>query len=265
MIKIDKGEAPEVLVVEGEQLTESMKSDFDIHMVEYTNGVLKFKFTTAYRSNKVQEALIERQSNKCCFSEAKFVGDYPHVEHFRPKGRVDEMQPKSQMYPGYFLLAYKWSNLFLCKQLINVSYKKNFFPLEEGSIRNKIPQDELDGEVALLVDPAKDEPRNHICFHQDEPVHKDEKGKATIEYLGLKHPHFVRARETKFKLLDGLKTLIDLLLVENKDNKEYPQVKENIALLKSAMQPDAEFSSMAIDLLQDWPPLQSNQNLPQNL
>lgn len=256
MIKIDKGEAPKILVTKGEMLTESLQSEFDMHMVEYSNGALKFEFTITYRSDEVQEALIKCQFNKCCFSEAKFVGDYPNVEHFRPKGRIDEIEPKSSSYPGYYWLAYKWSNLFLCKQLINISYKRNFFPLVKDTIRTRSHHDDLENEIPLLVDPSKDEPRNHIYFHLDVPIHKDEKGKATIEYLGLKHPHFKEARETKFKLLEGIKTLVELLLAENNDYKEHPKVIKYISVLQEAKQPNAEFSSMAIDLLQDWPPLQ---------
>src|SRR5438093_7308031 len=102
MIKIIKGDPPEILERKERELRPSMEADYDLRLVEYVNGKLKFEFTDDYRSSQVQAALLNCQHNKCCFSEAKFVGDYPHVEHFRPKGRIDEINTKKRSYPGYY-------------------------------------------------------------------------------------------------------------------------------------------------------------------
>lgn len=255
MIKIIKGDPPDILEEVNEDHRLTMEIRYDCSMVEYKSGELAFEFAADYRLPEVQGTLRERQHDKCCFSEAKFVGDYAHVEHFRPKGRVDIVETKERLYPGYYWLAYSWANLFLCKQMINVSYKKNYFPLVNELNRNKSHHD-ANSEAPLLIDPSSDEPRNHIQFHLDEPMHVSERGKATIELLGLRHPQFMSARKKLFRKLYGLREattlLIDLLKKLGEDHNQ-PIINENIEILKEAIKPEAEFSSMAIDLLQDWP------------
>ena len=258
MIKINKGDAPVILEEVGADLQLLMETNYDWYMLEIKNGEIKFEFTADYHSPEVKAALSERQHDKCCFSEAKFVGDFSHVEHFRPKGRVDIAETKERLTPGYYWLAYNWSNLFLCKEVINVSRKRNYFPLVEEANRNRDHHD-TNIEIPLLIDPSADDPREHIKFEMDEPIHKSERGKATIKLLGLAEEPFSSARRRLFRKLCGIKestTLIIDLLKRQGENVENPVVKENIEILKEAIKAEAEFSSMAIDLLQDWPPLQ---------
>lgn len=267
MIKIEKGEPPESLEVAREDQQVMMEFYYDCSMVQYDNGELKFEFSDDYHSPQVVALLVERQNNKCCFSEAKFVGDFAHVEHFRPKGRLDIKETKERLFPGYYWLANSWSNLFLCKQLINVSYKRNFFPLLDEEHRNRNHHGNAT-EAPLLIDPSTDNPREHIRFEMDVPIHKSERGKITIELLGLMHPHFASARLTLLRHLKGLKDSTDTLIaILNAHGEEInnPVINENIGILKDAMQPDAQFSSMIKDFLQDWPPLKLDLNLPQNL
>ncbi len=267
MIKITKGDPPEILEEAREDQQLMMEFYYDCSIVEYTNGELKFEFGDDYHSPMVKATLLERQHNKCCFSEAKFVGDFPHVEHFRPKGRVDIEETKERLYPGYYWLANSWLNLFLCKQVINVSYKKNYFPLLNEANRNRSHHD-ANIEAPLLLDPAVDEPRDHIKFHMDEPVHLSVRGKATIDLLALRDEPFSSARKRLLKNLYRIKETtefaIDLLKKLGEDHN-HPTVQENLETLKEAMQPHAEFSSMVKDFLKDWPPLQLALSLPQNL
>ena len=221
---------------------------------KYLDGERTFKFSTAYRSDQIKDALRKSQNNKCCFSEAKFEGDDAHVEHFRPKGRIDEWPNGESLYPGYYWLAYAWSNLFLCKSTINCSYKRNFFPLEVGSSRNR---SHLDNNIErpLLIDPSLDEPREHIRFREDEPIALTERGRVCIELLQLRHPEFEEARRTRLRILKKFKTSVDKAL-ERGFTVEEPEIAAVIEELKESVQPTAAFSSMAIDLLQDWPHLQ---------
>jgi len=253
MIKINKGQAPVELIDAGLALTNDMKSSFDKYSAQYQNADIVFNFTSAYKSKAVKDALRRVQFIKCCFTEAKFVRDDAHVEHFRPKGRIDEWPNGDTIYPGYYWLAYEWSNLFLCKSTTNSSNKRNFFPLETHSKRNKSHHDTY-VEVALLIDPSMDEPRDHITFKGDEPVALTTKGKTTIELLQLRNPDLEEARRTKMGYLSGLRSAIDLLLFSGMDLND-PQLTDLIGLLKYAVRPEAEFSSMAIDYLSGWPHL----------
>ncbi|MEJ7684094.1 MAG: hypothetical protein WKG06_40825 [Segetibacter sp.] len=98
MIKIKKGKVPDKFSKISERLTKELKE-------KYSRGERKFDFKpAAYRSDEVKETLRSCQFKKCCFSEAKFTGDDAHVEHFRPKGRVDNW-PKWRFLFSRILLA----------------------------------------------------------------------------------------------------------------------------------------------------------------
>lgn len=253
MIKITKGDAPEDLTNAGVELTKKLKTDFDASPNDYINGVKKFGFTDAYRSAAVKTALRKAQHNKCCFSEAKFVGDDSHVEHFRPKGKVQIYQKGSSTYPGYYWLAYDWSNLLLCKSTINSSAKRNFFPLEDETQRNKKHNDAFT-EMPLLIDPSVDDPKDHIEFKGDEPVGKTKRGQLTITLLRLRSSELEEARRKKLQLIEGLRDLVNLLIANGISIND-ATVQSSIDKLRSTTKVDAEFSSMSTDFLSGWPPL----------
>lgn len=254
MIRIDKGSAPEELVEKEAALIASYITDFDNNKEDYLSGKKTFSITDDYKMPAVKAKLLTRQKKKCCFSETKFIGDYPHVEHFRPKKRVDLITPRKSLYPGYYWLAYNWENLFLCKQLINCSFKKNCFPLVDESNRNRSHHD-TNIEDNLIIDPSKENPRDHIRFVEYELKPITQKGKFNIDFLGLRHPDFTEARRIRFYELKKLKEEVDVGFGQGINVKEDPMLAGNIAILKASIEPDAQFSSMAIDLLQDWPPL----------
>jgi hypothetical protein len=253
MIKVVKGAAPAELLAEGAVPTEALKDAFDEHPLEYSSGELKFPITNCYKSAAVVAALKACQHDKCCFSEAPLRSSFRQVEHFRPKGRIDGYMSKSRIYPGYYWLAYDWGNLFLCNPLINISFKKTHFPLLNEHERN-LNHHSTHVESPLLIDPSADEPRDHIRFHRDEPVHASDRGKLTIELLGLRHPDFEEGRRKHLAYLEGIKDLIDIGVARGTSIDD-PMFANGLALLRQAVQAGAEFSSMAIDFLSGWPHL----------
>jgi uncharacterized protein (TIGR02646 family) len=246
MIQIVKGPTPVGLV-------RSNNRQLALLVARYIAGERNFSFTAAYRSDGVKTALRNDQHNKCCFSEAKFVGDDSHVEHFRPKGQVDEWPSGFSYKPGYYWLAYNWTNLFLCKSTINSSFKRNFFPLVDELQRNFSHLD-TQIEVPLLVDPAVDNPRDHIKFIGDEPVGSTVQGKCTIQLLNLRSPELEEARRTRLKILKMFKESVEKALKDGYTVNE-PHVADAINELRGFTQPHSEFSSMAIDFLSGWPHL----------
>ena len=69
-----------------------------------------------YGGSQVKKMLKRAQHNKCCFCEKNQVDEYGAVEHFRPKSgyKIDKNQKKLTK-PGYYWLAYEWTNLlFVC-------------------------------------------------------------------------------------------------------------------------------------------------------
>jgi len=250
---INKGAAPTSLLAEGTLLSDAMKADYLLHKSAYKNGSKKFAFPYAYKSDDVKNKLLDVQHNKCCFCEAKFVNDYFHVEHFRPKGRVDKWPIGPSSYPGYYWLAYEWSNLFLAKGKTNTSFKRNFFPLVGRITRNRTHLDKKI-ESSLLIDPGSENPRIHIRFKKEEIYGKTARGRKNIELLNLRNPQIDEARRTKYGILDALKTSIELLIAKG-SNVTDPTIQAMIRPLRYAITPQAEFSSMAIDLLSGWPHL----------
>lgn len=253
MIQINKGIAPASLVTEGTLLHDIMKADYLLHKKAYKNGTKTFAFTDAYKSEDVKNKLISVQHNKCCFCEAKFVNDYFHVEHFRPKGRVDMWPKGPSSYPGYYWQAYEWSNLFLAKGRTNTSFKRNFFPLDGKIIRNRTHL-ETKVESSILIDPGLEDPRIHIGFIKEEIFGRTTRGRKNIKLLDLRNPQIDEARRTKYGILNALKTSIELLIAKG-SNVTDREIQKMIEPLRHSITPQAEFSSMAIDLLSDWPHL----------
>jgi len=99
----------------------------------YDAGERDFSFNSdIYGAKSVKNKLKGVQRNKCCFCEAR-VAHVSHgdVEHFRPKGGFQQDEGDELIKPGYYWLAYDWSNLFLSCQICNQIHKKNLFPLAD--------------------------------------------------------------------------------------------------------------------------------------
>ena len=220
---------------------------FDANPEDYSAGRLKFSFNSKkYGSAAVRKALERCQHNKCCYSEAKFVRDSVHVEHFRPKGAIGQKGSKNKRYPGYYWLAYEWSNLLLCKAGVN-SDKSDLFPLQDEHARANDHHHDVILERPMLIDPASEDPRDHIRFHNEEPCSLSDRGRYTIELL-LRHPGLDEDRRTHCKRLAILKESLKVLSTFDSDETR-KMATEIEAELASAIQPDAEYSSMAIDLI----------------
>ncbi|WP_417353510.1 hypothetical protein [Flavobacterium alkalisoli] len=256
MIKIDKGSSPPNLTRTNTRRKRAMSDAYDGNPNNYINAIDTFNFGSAYNTEEVRERLILKQHNKCCFSEAKFQGDYSDVEHFRPKGRVDDYVTNVSSYPGYYWLAYDWGNLFLCKTRPNTSQKRNYFPLYNEAMRNRCHTD-TNVEDAKLINPGNEEPRDFIRFHRDEPRSVDARarGQFNIDFFDLRHSEFAEGRRTRLKLLEVAKKLVDRLLSMGVPVDD-PEIVESLDVLREAISPEAEYSSMAIDFLHGWAPLQ---------
>lgn len=68
-------------------------------------------------------ALRSLVGNKCWYSEVPLEGADPNVDHFRPKGRVKEIDEKLQLTkilsPGYWWWAFEWRNFRLASMHSN--------------------------------------------------------------------------------------------------------------------------------------------------
>ena len=210
----------------------------------YLTGSQRLSIKQYYSHPTVKSALRRIHKDKCCYCESKYgTSAYLHVEHFRPKGEVRQSFSDPKEYPGYYWLAYSWTNLLLACFDCNTLYKNSLFPLKNPTRRARSHNDDVNREQRLLVDPTDDNPRSHIRFVADIPVAETEMGTHTIEGLGLRRPNLVEARLEWYRKIDLLGRIITC--------QPHPAIQgiqqEARDQLKGAMQPASQFSAMVID------------------
>lgn len=174
-----------------------------------------------YAVDEVRAALEKLFADKCAYCEQKAAGTHDwNVEHYRPKGRVIERPG----HPGYYWLAYEWSNLFLSCQHCNQRRrgrpswddptegpafgKGSHFPVQDEASRAMNPADDITRESALLIDPCNENPLSHVitditghAIAFNESPH----GKASIKHYHLNRKTLRRARKEKIdSLIDAL-------------------------------------------------------------
>lgn len=217
-----------------------------------SKGVTKFEFhQTIYGSKEVKEAMLKDQNNKCCYCEVFLTRHYGDVEHQRPKGGVQQEIEDPIAIPGYYWLAYKWENLFLTCAVCNRAYKRNFFPLANPNGRALSPEDPLENEEPLIVNPLED-PSEHLEFKNEviKPKSNSIRGEITIKGLGLWDEGLEGQRRKHLCPIARIAQCIELynagkLKLEGMDGGAYLEsLKDEI---RRAMQPDAEFSAMIRD------------------
>ncbi len=166
-------------------------------------GVVDHKFSSAiYGHKKVKAAVIKDQSGKCLFCEAKIDhAQYGDVEHFRPKGGFNNSNSDPLETPGYYWLAYDWSNLTYGCQICNQVHKKNLFPLLNPLQRARSHHDDVSVEQPTLVNPTLEDPEHFIGFRDEVAFGKDDagRGKTTIEIAGLNRPNLCESRRELFR------------------------------------------------------------------
>lgn len=167
---------------------------------------------TGYEAAKGR--LYLRQHGKCVYCERETgMGSQP-VEHFRPKNGAlrnvrEDHRPVFWEEDPYWWLAWSWQNLFFaCGTCNGQDHKGNYFPIEAGSSALAPPPRlwaprlpdacfEIQRESPLLVDPARDDPLEHIRWYPVPPIgaedalvwapqHRTARGDATTRILKLR-------------------------------------------------------------------------------
>ena len=85
--------------------------------IEHFTGADKlktYKNFKIYRDVSVKKKLIKMSKGKCAYCESTFLKTYVgDIEHFRPKGEIEELKASNNSKPGYYWLAASWDNLLL--------------------------------------------------------------------------------------------------------------------------------------------------------
>ena len=243
MIRIERPEkAPDIFQDSGEREKGIVCGLHDLHADEYRTRARTFKFKDhIYGHASVRNTLLEAQHRKCCYCESKFRANYPGaVVHFRPKGAVQQERSQEREYPGYYWLAYVWENLLVSCFWCNSTYKGALFPLSNPEARSRSHRDDVEAEHPLLVDPASEDPRQHIRFRgsASEPLTK--RGRETIRLLGLNRSDLEEDRREWLAILSTFQSI--LRLGEEVDGELLEPTRDR---LERAVRPDAKYSSMA--------------------
>ncbi len=216
MIKINKSTAiPTILTKKGIVQTNALKTAYQLNPTLYTSAVgisnrilTSIEFDSSiYGDTSVKTLLINDQYEKCCFCESKFLDNsYGDVEHFRPKKAYKKKGAKGLTYPGYYWLAYDWTNLMFSCEKCNRSYKRNEFPLNDEATRKPFFEhtNQLENEDCLLINPNIENPSDFITFKEEVPVavNGNHKGATTIKIFQLERMN--NSRLEHLLLLEGI-------------------------------------------------------------
>jgi uncharacterized protein (TIGR02646 family) len=210
MIRIRKPrQGPEILRKRGREETRHLCQAFDAEAAAYRSGGKRFEFDQSlYGATSVKSALRKAQHDKCTFCESKItLIAYGDVEHFRPKAGFVQQEGDTLSRPGYYWLAYAWSNLFLACPLCNQRFKRNVFPLRDPTRRARSHHDEITEEEPLLIDPSSIDPEKHIRWQREYPeaIVGSQEGQATIDLLGLQRAELAEFRRQHLRTLTFLR------------------------------------------------------------
>lgn len=244
-------EVPRILDEKGNPETQKNCRLYDESPHAYeTKSFSKSLKREIYAHESVREKLKEAQHEKCCYCESILDGTSPpEIEHFRPKSAVRQEAGSRKEFPGYYWLAYSWTNLLVCCRDCN-SKKSDFFPLMDESERARNHRNELDFERPLFVDPAGEDPRDHIDFLGSTIRGRTSRGRTTIQFMQLSRSGLEELRRGKLAHIRSALTIVKLADKLASGIIEPCEVEEARTLLNDAILPKATYCAMALDFLE---------------
>lgn len=250
MIRVNKPAKPPNVLAKGEALVRAHEATRLADPRAGASSKCAFKFEKKiYGAQSVKRALRSAQHDKCCYCEGKFAANASgDVEHFRPKTCFQQEKGGPTEYPGYYWLAYEWSNLYYACELCNRVGKRKLFPIADPTQRRRSAND-LRQEVPEILDPGGPlDPRDHIKFNGAAPEGVTELGRKTIRILGLDRGDLTTARLDHLAPLHILKVLKEMP-EERLDASMLAVQRKAIDELRAKIEPTAPYSAMVQDFL----------------
>ena len=242
MISIKKPNAPDRLTSQGATKAKQHLIEYSADPISFDQGNVKFSFSNKiYSHSTVKDALVIAQHGKCCFCE-RFIGHDGDIEHFRPKGSYQQKPGDSLIYPGYYWLAYEWSNLYLSCSAGNQRHKGSLFPLQQPANRAHDFQNDTTVEEPLFIDPGQDDPSKYISFRGEfaHSIDDNQKGISTIDHLGLNRDVLNNARR---RHLQVMKALYELATAYQNNQALQQEIRQAKKVLEEAILDSAEFAA----------------------
>lgn len=116
--------------------------------------------------------------------------------------------------------------------------------LVDDTQRARSHHDDVSGEQPLFVDPGREDPRQHIRFRGAAVVGVTERGRATIEGMGLRRSPLEDDRRRALADLEIFRSIVE---AEAKVEREL--VERARKRMDGAVLPSSKYSSMARDFL----------------
>lgn len=241
MIRIHKPkEGPPILRERGKALTEACCRDHE------RGAPLEFD-ESVYGHRSVKEALMEAQHGKCCYCEHPIrPSGHGDIEHFRPKRAVRQSDTSPESRPGYYWLAYAWTNLFLSCEVCNQIHKRSLFPLADPTRRARTHTQTLADESPLLLDPAGDDPERSIGFRREVPFGRDSRGAATIQCLKLDRTALCERRADH---LAYFKAFLHIVEISERSVERPPEADEALTWLQHMSSDRGAYAAAVRELL----------------
>lgn len=207
------GNPPADWVAEAEAITEELRAATS----EVARKSILDRNEGFWRDERIRSWLLKQFANKCWYSEAEDSVSSIHVDHFRPKGRVANLDGTTE--DGYWWLSFNFKNYVIAGQLLNVK-KKDLFPVLDGEQRAapNCAEHQLRMEGAVLIDPLTNQTRL-ISYDRDDDgciavmaggieCETDRfRAEKTIEILGLNR--LDRLNQKRGKTWDDCLTIIN--------------------------------------------------------
>ncbi|WP_428267326.1 hypothetical protein [Haliangium sp.] len=200
---------------------------------------------------------------KCAYCESRIrSSDYGEIDHYRPKAAVARYDRRGQRddvgggggpgrrirhreRPGYWWLAYEWTNwLYTCRRCN--SWKGDQFRVVGRARRRRPGVEAL--ERATVLNPYEVDPAPHLCFDESGGIRGATRaGRDTIDLCGLDRRSLVHERE---RVARALRRLVDDYLLAGAPRSALAQ--RFIDQMRSYCRDDAPYAGMCRYLLRRW-------------
>lgn len=173
---------------------------------------------------ELKDHLQDLFSEKCAYCDSEFMHvSWGDVEHYRPKGKVTDVDGKEVDHPGYYWLAYEPTNyLPSCERCNRGNAKLNKFPI--NGKRAMHPKDPLDDEDPLLINPYEKSFREHVHYCTTDSktpgvaMSLDSYGEMSVKAYRLNRNDLPKKRhkEQKNARRDYMQAMVTLVMERNK-------------------------------------------------
>ena len=204
-----------------------------------------------WKDPELKDWLRDLSKKKCWYSEARDCCSHWHVDHFRPKNEVKDLDGNA--YEGYWWLAFSWRNYRLSGAISN-TVKSSKFPMADGYWCAG-PRDDLEEESPYLLDPTDPADIGLITFTSNgvpqpcddlQSLNKT-RVKESIKILKLKHKYLVEARKECWQECERKvnKARNQMNRVEEGRAGAKGRLKDSLEDLRDLVNDKAPFSSVA--------------------